>query len=203
MKVETYSQLKNIIKNHGLPIVIKPLDGRGARGVLLINKESDSYEFYKKSLTFSKDKTLIVEQFLEGQQISTEALVINGKGYPIGFCDRNYEFLNTYYPFIIENGGDMPTSLSLNDKNSVAKTAIDAGLAMGVKNGVVKGDMVLTKEGPKVIEIATRLSGGWFSSDQIPINSGINIVEYAIKIALKIDFDPNEIVPKRDNGVAI
>ena len=43
---------------------------------------------------------------------------------------------------------------------------------MGITNGVSKGDMVLTDEGPKVIEIAPRLSGGWFSTDQIPIGLG-------------------------------
>lgn len=202
-KIKSFDQFLQIANKFGLPLIIKPLDGRGSRGVLLVKKHKDLEFSFKESLRFSKDNYLLVEQFLEGKQISTEALVINGVGYPIGFSDRNYEFLDTYYPFIIENGGDMPTCLNLNDKNLVAKTAIDAGFAMGVENGIVKGDMVLTKDGPKVIEIATRLSGGWFSSDQIPINSGVNIVEYAIKIALNIDFDPIEIAPKHDNGVAI
>ena len=202
-KIKSFDEFLNIASKFGLPLIIKPLDGRGSRGVLLTKNHKDLKFSFNESLRFSKDNCLLVEQFLEGQQISTEALFIDGVGYPIGFSDRNYEFLDTYYPFIIENGGDMPTSLSLNDKNMVAKTAIDAGFALGVVNGVVKGDMVLTKDGPKVIEIATRLSGGWFSSDQIPLNSGVNIVEFAIKIALNIKFDPNEIIPKQDDGVAI
>ena len=202
-KITSLDELIDIEKLNGLPLVIKPLDGRGARGVLLINDKNELENAYCESLKFSKDSSLIVEQYLEGQQISTEALIINSIGYPIGFCDRNYEFLYKYSPFIIENGGDMPTILTKTDKDLVSETAINAGIALGVTNGVVKGDMVLTKGGPKVIEIATRLSGGWFSSDQIPLNSGINIVEYAIKIALNIKFDSNELTPKIDSGVAI
>jgi biotin carboxylase len=202
-KITSLNELMDIEKLNGLPLVIKPLDGRGARGVLLISEKKELENAYKESLKFSKDSTLIVEQYLEGQQISTEALIIDSVGYPIGFCDRNYEFLQKFSPFIIENGGDMPTGLTNLEKNLVSKTAINAGIAMGVVNGVVKGDMVLTKDGPKVIEIATRLSGGWFSSDQIPLNSGIHIVEYAIKIALNIKFDATDLIPKIDAGVAI
>jgi len=202
-KISSLKEFINISKDHGLPLIIKPLDGRGSRGVLLVTSKNDLKLAYNESLKFSKDNYLLVEQFLAGQQISTEALIINGVGYPIGFSDRNYEYLNKFSPYIIENGGDMPTSLNDLEKKIIAKTAIEAGLSMGVTNGVVKGDMVLTKEGPKVIEIATRLSGGWFSSDQIPLNSGINIVEYAIKIALNIRFNPNELIPKIDAGVAI
>ena len=101
--------------------------------------------------------------------------------------------------------GICPTNLFINNSNAVnfVKLAIEAGISMGVVNGVVKGDMVLTSEGPKVIEIATRLSRGWFSSDQIPLNSGIHIIEYAIKIALNINFSPTDLVPKINNGVAI
>ena len=36
--------------------------------------------------------------------------------------------------------------LSEIDKVEIEQTAIKAGLALGVKNGIVKGDMVLTKE---------------------------------------------------------
>ena len=200
---DNITELKKIVEKQGLPLIIKPIDSRGARGVFLLTNVDMLEWAFEHSQNQSPSSKVIVEEYLEGPQISTEALIINGVGYPIGFSDRNYEYLNKFSPYIIENGGDMPTSLNDLEKNIIAKTAIDAGISMGVVNGVVKGDMVLTSEGPKVIEIATRLSGGWFSSDQIPLNSGIHIIEYAIKIALNINFSPTDLVPKINNGVAI
>ena len=97
----------------------------------------------------------------------------------------------------------MPTSLSNYQKKQVEKISINAGLSLGVKNGIIKGDMVLTSDGPKVIEIATRLSGGYFSSDQIKLNTGVNIVKYAINIATGTKFDINNLIPRFNKGVAI
>ena len=169
----------------------------------MVKTKSNIDKCFNESMRFSHDGNLIVEEFLHGKQFSTEALIIDGKGYNLGFTDRNYEFIEKFNPFIIENGGDMPTSISSHQKELVEKTAIEAGLAIGIKNGVVKGDMVLTDNGPKVIEIASRLSGGYFSSNQIPLNTGINIVKYAIKIALNIKFNVSELIPFKNDGVAI
>ena len=44
----------------------------------------------------------------------------------------------------------------------------------GNKNGTIKGDIVLVKGKPYIIEIASRLSGGWMSSDQIKMSTGID-----------------------------
>ena len=63
--------------------------------------------------------------------------------------------------------------------------------------------MVLTDEGPKVIEIAPRLSGGWFSTDQIPIGLGVDLVGAAIKMALGASVDSSELKPKYHTGVAV
>ena len=61
----------------------------------------------------------MVESFLFGPQISTEALVVNSKVYTIRVSDRNYEFLDKYSPHIIENGGDLPSFLSNEDQRQI------------------------------------------------------------------------------------
>ena len=202
-QIDNYYELKEIVKSHGLPIIIKPIDSRGARGVLLLTNEDILEWAFEHSKNQSPTSKVIVEDFLEGQQISTEAILIDGKGYTIGFSDRNYEYLDRFSPYIIENGGDMPSSLSASDQERVAQTAINAGLALGVRNGIVKGDMVFTKDGPKVIEVAMRLSGGWFSTDQIPLSTGIDLIGASIKQALGLEINPKSLIPKYNKGVAI
>jgi biotin carboxylase len=93
--------------------------------------------------------------------------------------------------------------LNLNDQQAVTSTVERAALALGIHNGVAKGDMVMTPSGPKVIEIAGRLSGGFFSTVQIPLATGVNFVEKAIKLCLGIELSETEMTPKHKKGVAI
>ena len=202
-EVHTLEELKEIVKTHGFPLIIKPVDSRGARGVLLLTKQDILEWAFEHSIKQSPSSKVIVEEYIDGPQISTEAIIIDGVGYTVGFSDRNYELLNTFSPYIIENGGDMPSSLSKRDQDEVAKTAINAGLALGIVNGIVKGDMVLSKDGPKVIEVATRLSGGWFSTDQIPLSTGVDLIKAAINQSLGIYINPKNLIPKYHKGVAI
>lgn len=201
--VDSLDHLKKIIKQKGFPLVLKPVDSRGARGVLKLENDINLEWAYNHSLSNSISKQVMIEEFLDGPQFSTEALIIDGVGYSVGFSERNYELLNTFAPYIIENGGQQPAEISMEDKEKIETTAIKAGLALGVVNGIVKGDMVLTQSGPKVIEVATRLSGGWFSTDQIPLATGVDLIGNAIKLALGENINTEDLKPRYQKGVVI
>ena len=119
---------------------------------------------YDTAMSYSPSNRIMVESFLFGPQISTEALVVNSKVYTIGVSDRNYEFLDKYSPHIIENGGDLPSFLSNEDQRQIICAFEKSAPALGIENGVIKGDMVLHEGKPYIIEIAARLSGGYFCS---------------------------------------
>ena len=55
---------------------------------------------------------------------------------------------------------------------------------MGVTEGTVKGDIVVHDGEPYVIELAARLSGGFFCTREIPLNTGVDFIGAAIKVAL-------------------
>jgi biotin carboxylase len=202
-EISNYVDLVKLIDAQGFPLIIKPVDSRGSRGVFLLKDSKMLRWSFNNSKMESPSGRVMVEEYLVGAQISTEALIVNGIGYPIGFSDRNYEYLEKFSPYIIENGGDMPSSLSGVDQQKVSSMAINAGIALGVQDGVIKGDMVLTKKGPKVIEIATRLSGGWFSTDQIPQGTGVDLIGASINQSLGEKIDTNQLIPTMNKGVAI
>ena len=131
-----------------------------------------------------KIKKIIIEKFLTGKQISSEAVIYNKYDFTPGMIERNYEFLNKFKPYVIENGGQQPVSLSKKLINKVAEITVKAGRCLGVKKGTIKGDVVIYKGKPYIIEVATRLSGGWMSSDQIPLATGIDFLKIAIQIAM-------------------
>jgi len=201
--VSSPSDVHAAAKHIGLPLVIKPVDSRGARGVLLLDHGSQFEWAYRVAQAESPTGRVMVEEYLPGPQVSTETLIDNGKCYTLGFSDRNYEWLEKTRPYMIENGGDAPSLLTREQQNAITTTVERAALALDIHCGVAKGDMVMTSEGAKVIEIAGRLSGGYFSTTQIPLFTGIPFIEMAIRLALGEHLDPDSVTPKQQQAVAI
>ncbi len=201
--VASADALREIIAERGLPLVVKPVDSRGARGVLRLFEGVNPEWAFEHARSWSPTGRVMVEEYLPGPQLSTESLLVEGVGHTPGFCDRNYEFLDRFSPWIIENGGEQPSVLSAADQTAVASLAERAGTAIGISTGIVKGDMVLTPSGPKVIEVAARLSGGWFSTDQIPLATGVDLIGAAIRVAVGDPVDRDALTPTHHRGVAI
>jgi biotin carboxylase len=122
--------------------------------------------------------------------------VVNGQCFTPGFSDRNYEYLERFAPFFIENGGDLPSTLEPAIQQKVKDVVAKAAAALGVTNGTVKGDIVVHNGEPYVIELAARLSGGFFCTREIPLNTGVDFVGAAIKVALGEPVTAAELEPK-------
>ncbi len=192
-KIETFDDLDKKMKDFGHPCVLKPVDNSGARGVLRIIEDVDLKWAFEHSKSFSKSGYLILEEFLYGMQISSESFVIDDKIYTVGLSERNYEFLGKFAPFIIENGGDLPPPLTDKQKEEIDEQISKCAKAFGVKNGIIKGDLVIHDGEVFVIEVALRLSGGHFSSVEIPLNTGADFLQYAILLSLGKKIDPNDL----------
>lgn len=200
--VTSLDHLKELMTK-GLPLVIKPVDSRGARGVLRLTDDTDLDWAYNHARDNSPSGRVMVEEYLAGPQISTESVLLEGIGVTPGFSDRNYEFVERFAPYFIENGGTIPSCLPTAARKEIAACAEAAGRTLGITTGIAKGDMVWTSKGAKVIEIAARLSGGWFSTDQIPLSSGVDLVGAAIRLALGEKVTPEEVTPRFEQGVVI
>ncbi|MHB8066847.1 MAG: ATP-grasp domain-containing protein [Desulfobaccales bacterium] len=201
-KVESLAHLHDLAAEQGFPLVLKPVDSRGARGVLLLTPDVDLAWAYRESHRHSPTGRVMVERFLPGPQVSTESLVMDGVAYTPGFSDRNYEYLERYAPFIIEDGGQLPSFLPPKTQEAVRQVVQQAAASLGITNGVVKGDIVVSDAAVFVIELAARLSGGYFCTHEIPLNTGVNFVKQAILLALGEKPDPADLIPRRQQGVA-
>jgi biotin carboxylase len=200
--VESADHLRAILAERGYPLIIKPVDRSGGRGVYLLAAGCDVDRLYGQSRELAYNGEVMAEEYLRGEQLSTESIVFRGKTCTVGWADRNYEMLPRYTPNIIENGGWVPSSISEEQRCAVERLVEKAAAALGVSDGVLKGDLVMTAEGPKLIEMATRPSGGDFSESLIPLGCGVNLIEVAIEIALGRVPDLNKLVPKFQHAVA-
>lgn len=160
--VDTPQALSRIAIERGRDLVIKPVDSRGSRGVQRVARVKDLGRAFTLAQSHSPTQRVMAEQYLEGPQVSTESIVVNGRCFTPGFSDRNYEYLERYAPFFIENGGDLPSRLAVDTQQKVKDLVARAAAALGIVNGTVKGDIVVHEGEPYVIELAARLSGGFF-----------------------------------------
>src|SRR5579862_3387260 len=183
--IDTPQALSRLAIERGPNLVIKPVDSRGSRGVQRVAAVKDLARAFMLAVSHSPTSRVMVEDYLEGPQISTESLVMDGQCITLGFSDRNYEYLDRYAPFFIENGGDLPSHLPTETQEKVKATVARAAAALGIRDGTVKGDIVVHKGEPYVIELAARLSGGFFCTREIPLNTGVDFIGAAIRIALK------------------
>lgn len=195
------ADLQLALLERGRELVVKPVDSRGGRGVQRMNAGRDAAEAFDAAKAQSPTGRVMVEAYLSGPQISTESILLNGTGYTPGFSDRNYEHLDRFAPWFVENGGDLPAQVTPGVRADVEATVTAAALALGIDNHSYKGDMVVHQGKAHVIEIAARLSGGYFCTREIPLSTGVDFVGAVIRLALGQSVTPADLTPAYERPV--
>jgi hypothetical protein len=133
---------------------------------------------------------VIIEEFMEGPELSLDAIICRGEITVCGVADRHIFF----HPYFVEMGHTMPTGLGTREVREAEKV-FHAGIrAIGIDRGAAKGDIKLTPWGAMVGEIAARLSGGYMSGWTFPLSSGVEVTEAALNIA--VGLPPGDMRPR-------
>ncbi len=188
--VWTRQEAHDAVKRLGLPCVIKPADNMGARGVKLLSEHSQVEDGFTEARRASVSGMIVVEEYMEGPELSIDALVWDGNIEIVGVGDR----IISGAPYFIELGHTMPTAL---DDAVVARAVavMKQGIrALGIDVGAAKADIKLTPEGPKIGEIAARLSGGYMSGFTYPLATGVDLMSAILRISM--GQAPGDLTPK-------
>lgn len=171
---------EKVLNHLRFPFVVKPVDNMGSRGVRRVDSIDELHSAVISARQASSSKTVIIEEFMEGPELSLDAIIYNGLITICGIADRHIYFP----PYFVEMGHTMPTNLPEECINEVVDVFCRGIRALGITDGAAKGDIIVTKEGPKVGEIAARLSGGYMSGWTFPFSTGIDATEAALHIAV-------------------
>ncbi len=180
LPVWSLSDAKKAGKILQFPIVIKPSDNMGARGVMRIDNFNQLADAFKFSKNASPSGELIMEEFMDGPELSIDAIIYNGEITITGIADRIIE----YPPYFIETGHNMPSSLPRDIQESACNVMKLGIRALGIDIGAAKGDIKITRDGPMIGELAARLSGGFMSAYTYPLSSGVDLMKAAVEVAL-------------------
>lgn len=192
-------EYKEAVEKFDVPFIVKPADSSGSRGIFevidITNKElvKKAYEYCKP---YSKVGDVVVEEYMKGPEVSVETLTINGVCHVIQITDK----LTTGAPHYVEMGHSQPTKHSEEVAIRIAEVAKAANKAIGIKNGPSHTEIIVTSQGPKIVELGARLGGDNITTHLVPLSTGINMVEACIKIALG---EIPDITAKCNKGSAI
>ncbi|MGI6122418.1 MAG: ATP-grasp domain-containing protein [Saccharofermentanales bacterium] len=196
--VENRDVLETMVTRIMYPCIMKPTDNAGSRGVVLchgIDELQSKYEYARRE---SNSGAVIIEEFLQGPEVSVEVMIVDGEPHVIQITDK----LTSGAPHFIEMGHSQPSRQNATNQDLIKKLACRACKAVGIETGPAHVEMILTENGPKMVELGARMGGDCIASHLVPLSTGIDMVGSAIKQACgeKMDID---IKPKCDKGSAI
>ncbi len=180
LPVWTLSDAKKGCKILGYPVVMKPSDNMGARGVMRIDNATQIADAFKFAKSASPSGELIIEQFMDGPELSIDAIIYDGEITITGVADRIIE----YPPNFVETGHTMPSHLKIEMVEDACDVMRRGIKALGLTTGAAKGDIKVTKNGAMIGEIAARLSGGFMSAYTYPLSTGIDLMKAMIEVSL-------------------
>lgn len=195
---EEYVAAVKEIERMGYRCIVKPADNSGSRGVKFLESFDEEIvrAAYKYSRTYSRNGDVVVEEYMEGPEVSVETLSINGKCNIIQITDK----LTTGAPYFVEMGHNQPSKLSPEICKQIEKVSIAANKAIGITDGPSHTEIKVTAEGPKIVELGARLGGDNITTHLVPLSTGVDMIECCIRIALGEEPD---ITPKFHKASAI
>ncbi len=194
--VRSIEDLKALEGQVRFPCIIKPTDNAGSHGVAKVDSFPELLSSYEYSHEYSRHGNVIVEEYLEGPEVSVEVMVVSGKVHILQITDK----LTTGSPFFVELGHSQPSSLSPEIQKQIRDVASAACLAVGIDQGPAHVEMKVTSRGPVMIELGARMGGDNITTHLVPLSTGIDMVKATIQVALGEEPD---ITPTLHCGSAI
>lgn len=197
--VKTWEEFSSVLSNFTDHCIVKPADSSGSRGVTLLSISENSdrkFEAFMYSKEYSANGYILVEEYLLGPEVSVETFSIDGECRIIQVTDK----ITTGPPHFVEIGHSQPSLLSANDKERIGELAQSAVKATGIDSGPSHTEIILTNDGPQIVEIGARLGGGFIATHLVPLSTGIDLVEACIKLATNQSID---LEIKHNKGSAI
>lgn len=171
----------NPLKDLQFPVIVKPVDRSGSRGIMKVSSFEKLEEAIKISQSYSFEKKAIVEEYLEGEEFSCECISYQGKHYFLALTKK----FTSGAPHFIETGHFEPVKLSEHKKEKLKSQIFSALDALKINYGASHSEFKMDNDGNiRIIEIGARMGGDCIGSDLVQISTGYDFVRMVIEIAL-------------------
>lgn len=167
------------LKELKYPIIIKPTDRSGSRGVYKINTEEELKRKFELSQKVSFSNEVILEEYIGGKEYSVESISQNGI-HKIIQITKKYTTKNSF----IEIAHEQPATLEEKQKLKINDIVIKSLTALKIENGAAHTELKIDGEKIKIIEIGGRMGGDFIGSDLVKISTGIDYLKLVLDVAI-------------------
>ena len=174
------------------PLVVKPVDAYSSKGVRKANNLEDLKKYYQEAKDISRSGGVIIEEFFEGEEISVDAFVVNGKVKVLAVT--NSDKVKDKDRFVIFRG-KYPAHASENALRQIETIAQKIATAFGLVNSPLLIQLLNNNDQLSVLEFCAR-TGGNMKWLLIKYSCGVDVITAAIDITLGKEPD----LTTRDTG---
>jgi biotin carboxylase len=186
------------IRELGLPVIVKPCDSSGSKGVHRITNMGALAAAYASARSHSRSSSVIVEEWVErrGPQIAGDGLVLNGQLVFGCFGDEHFDAACCAHAPV---GESFPGHLAREDRERLHAELQRMFTALGIRNLVFNLDAMIDAHGNlMIIEIGPR-AGGNCLPEVIRNYTGVDLTDIAIRLALS-EAVPPELYRPAEHG---
>ena len=166
--------------------ILKPSRNSGSRGIAKIEENIDGDEFkrlFEIAKGESRDKQVMLEQFIEGPEFSIEIIVWDGQVNVLTVTDKK----TTEAPHFVELGHNQPSCFPAETVKKIKAAAVAGVKALGVNNCACHAEVKVQDGEPYIMEIGARMGGDFISTVLTPLSTGVDMIAAAVNCALGIE----------------
>lgn len=166
--------------------ILKPSRNSGSRGIAKIEENIDGDEFkrlFEIAKGESRDKQVMLEQFIEGPEFSIEIIVWDGQVNVLTVTDKK----TTEAPHFVELGHNQPSCFPSEIVEKIKAAAVAGVKALGVNNCACHAEVKVQDGEPYIMEIGARMGGDFISTVLTPLSTGVDMIAAAVNCALGIE----------------
>lgn len=179
------------------PVIVKPVDSAGSKGVTKVNNPEDLPKAIKTALHSSHSRAFIIEEFLtfEGYHSSADPFTVNGEVKFISYSDQLFdpEADNPYTPAYII----WPSSMKKCYQDELSREIQRLMKLLKMKTGIYNIESCVANGKPYIMEVSPR-GGGCKIAELQSMAYGIDLIEAEVKKAVGLPF--GEINQSECNG---
>ncbi len=178
------------IKHLTYPLIVKPVDSYSSRGVKKIEREEDLQVAFDEAVQISRSKTAIVEEFIEGEEVTVDVYVEEGKANVLSMS--NSVKVKGNNKFVIHRTVN-PANVSLEIEEQISQVSQKIADAFGLKNTPMLVQLITDGNRISVLEFCARTGGG-IKFRLIKKISGFDVVKAVLDLTLglKPHYDPEK-----------
>lgn len=181
----------------GYPVMLKPVDNSGSRGVIKCERDEDLDGAYQYALSFSKLKQVIVEKYLDCDNIAVSYFASDGD-IRLSTTDDRMMYISKESGSSISCYSEYPSSYTDRYVNEVNDKVIKMLQDNGFRDGMISLQAFVDEESFYFCEMCYRLSGGQhflLTEDQNHVDQLGLLVEFAVNGSCREDWDAGAETP--------